>query len=242
MKMSRILSASVIIVCILRPAFGADSAPRQIYKALPPTEIAAAYYDWSGFYAGLNHGWGSSQNSWYLNGTTPEGSHDASGGTLGAQIGHRWQVGRTVFGVEGRANWSDFKGSNNSEWSNAKNQTALSKLGLLTGHLGYAFGEALLYATAGAAVTSTSYKIYSDVTGQQLATADIVRWGLAVGGGVDVKIATNWFLGLEYNHLFLPDNDVNFSNAFGTDRIHQGVDLVTARLNYKFGDPMAAYK
>ncbi|WP_042337120.1 outer membrane protein [Bradyrhizobium sp. DOA9] len=240
--MSKMLSAGVIVVWILPPAFGSDFARQQIYSALPPTEIAAAYHDWSGFYAGVNHGWGSSQNSWYLNGTTPEGSHDASGGTLGAQIGRRWQAARTVFGVEARANWSDFKGSNNSEWSNSKNQTALSKFGLLTGQLGYAFGEALLYATAGAAVASTSYKIYSDVTGQQLATADIVRWGLAVGGGVDVKLATNWFLGVEYNHLFMPDNDVDFSNSFGKERIHQGIDLVAARLNYKFGDPMAAHK
>ena len=55
-------------------------------------------YDWSGFYAGVNGGWGSSRNRWdvdHLGVAIPiaEGSHDATGGTVGGQIGYRWQAG-----------------------------------------------------------------------------------------------------------------------------------------------------
>ena len=78
--------------------------------------MIAALYDWSGFYIGANGGWGSSRSSWdFLPGlfvTFGEGSHDASGGTVGGQVGYRWQAGTWVFGVEAQGNWADFKGSN----------------------------------------------------------------------------------------------------------------------------------
>ena len=43
----------------------------------------------------------------------------------------------------------------------------------------------------------------------------------------------------------MQDRTYNFTTpagglAFGTDRIRQDVDLVTARLNYKFGGPTVA--
>ena len=42
----------------------------------------------------------------------PEGSHDATGGTVGGQVGYRWQAGTWVFGLEAQGNWADFSGSN----------------------------------------------------------------------------------------------------------------------------------
>ena len=78
--------------------------------------MIAAVYDWSGFYIGANGGWGSSRNCWdflpVAGGTVSEGCHDASGGTVGGQIGYRWQAGTWVFGLEAQGNWADFKGSN----------------------------------------------------------------------------------------------------------------------------------
>ena len=47
---------------------------------------------------------------------------------------------------------------------------------------------------------------------------------------------------IEYNHLFLQDRTYTFTTPggvfFSTDRIGQDIDLVTARLNYKFGGPV----
>ena len=43
-----------------------------------------------------------------------EGCHEADGGTVGGQIGYRWQAGTWVFGLEGQGNWADFQGSNAS--------------------------------------------------------------------------------------------------------------------------------
>ena len=50
-----------------RARFAADLAARPYTKAAPP--MMAAIYDWSGFYIGLNGGWGSSRKCW--DNTTP---------------------------------------------------------------------------------------------------------------------------------------------------------------------------
>ena len=46
-----------------------------------------------------------------------EGCHDASGGTVGGQIGYRWQAGTWVFGLEAQGNWADLTGSSVSTFA-----------------------------------------------------------------------------------------------------------------------------
>ena len=73
-------------------------------------------------------------------------------------------------------------------------------------------------------------------------TGDDTRWGGTVGVGLEYGFAPNWSVGVEYNHLFMQDRTYTFTTPggvfFGTDRIGQDIDLVTARLNYKFGGPV----
>src|ERR1700685_3974672 len=69
--------------------------------------IVAAAYDWSGFYVGINGGGATSSINWNADGFGNEGSHDASGGTVGGQIGYRWQMSSWVFGLEAQGHWAD---------------------------------------------------------------------------------------------------------------------------------------
>ncbi len=241
-----LVSASVAALAAAAPAFGADLAARHMYTKAPPAPIAAVY-DWTGFYIGANGGWGSSHNSWDLGANTlgalpgPEGSHDATGGTVGGQIGYRWQMGQFVFGVEGQGNWADFSGSNVSlVFAPDSNRTKIDAFGLITGQVGYAINNVLLYAKGGAAVTDSKYEILSGVTGGVLASTTKTRWGGTIGAGVEYAFAPNWSLGFEYDHLFMGREDVGFTGAAftQTDSIKQDVDLFTARVNYKFGGPV----
>ena len=43
-----------------------------------------------------------------------EGCHDTDGGVAGGQIGYRWQSASWVFGLEAQGNWADLRGSNES--------------------------------------------------------------------------------------------------------------------------------
>jgi outer membrane immunogenic protein len=247
MKKVLLVSASLIALGAAAPAVAADLAARPYTKAPP---MIAALYDWSGFYIGANGGWGSSRNCWdflpVAGGVTPEGCHDASGGTVGGQIGYRWQAGTWVFGVEAQGNWADFDGGNVSLFNPAfRNESRVDAFGLFTGQVGYAANNVLFYVKGGAAVTSNEYRSYT-VVGNALAgsTNDDTRWGGVVGVGLEYGFAPNWSIGIEYDHMFMQDRTYTFTTPagafFGTDRIGQDVDLVTARLNYKFGGPAAA--
>jgi outer membrane immunogenic protein len=232
------------------PAAAADLAPRHYTKAPP---MVAAIYDWSGFYIGANGGWGSSRNCWDL--TFPaaanEGCHDATGGTAGGQIGYRMQSNAWVFGLEAQGNWADLNGRNASLINPlVTNDSRLDAFGLFTGQIGYAWDAALLYVKGGAAVTSNRYQRIDTLTAVQV-TDDVnnTRWGGTVGVGLEYGFAPNWSLGFEYDHIFMGDSNHTFVNngvagvpgtPFATDKISQDVDLVTARINYRWGGPAVA--
>jgi outer membrane immunogenic protein len=242
MKKFLLVTSGLIALGAAAPASAADLAARPYTKAPP---MVAAVYDWTGFYIGANGGWGSSRNSWDAVppnfGFGPEGSHDATGGTVGGQIGYRWQAGTFVFGLEAQGNWADLSGSNASQvFLGQRNHTNVDAFGLFTGQVGYAVNNVLLYVKGGAAVTANSYR--STFGGATVGiTGDDTRWGGTIGAGLEYAFAPNWSVGVEYNHLFMQDKTYTFTTPggafFGTDRIRQDVDLVTARLNYRFGGP-----
>src|SRR5262249_50639009 len=146
--------------------------------------------------------------------TGREGCHDSSGGTVGGQIGYRWQMGQFVFGVEGQGNWADFSGDNVSNFAPPdRNRTKIDAFGLITGQIGYAFNNVLLYAKGGAAVTDSKYDIISGLNGGVLASTSNTRWGGVVGAGVEYGFTPGWSVAFEYDHLFMDRQTINFVGA-----------------------------
>jgi outer membrane immunogenic protein len=225
-------------------ASAADMAARP-YKAPPP--VVAPVYNWTGFYIGANGGWASSHNCWDFVDVTgvvfADGCRDASGGTVGGQVGYRWQSNQFVFGLEAQGNWADLSGSRVSLIDPAfSTRTGVNAIGLFTGQIGWAWNQALIYVKGGAAVTDNSYDIYTTIGGLNVASADATRWGAAVGVGFEYGFAPNWSIGIEYDHLFMGDSNNSFSVvnpvlAGALNRIDQDVDMVTLRLNWRFGGP-----
>jgi outer membrane immunogenic protein len=239
------------IAAVVTQANAADLAARPYTKAPP---MIAAIYDWSGFYIGGNAGYGSARNCWNQTaGFAPgvaEGCHDATGAVAGGQIGYRWQTSAWVFGLEAQGDWADLKGSNASTVFGVINRSRLDAFGLFTGQVGYAWNNALLYVKGGAAVTSDRYSGFGTGIGAEFDRAKETRWGGTVGVGLEYGFTPNWSVGLEYDHLFMGGRDVTLT-ATGvlaapagapvrTDRIGQDVDLITARINYRFGGPVIA--
>ncbi|HEY2247182.1 MAG TPA: outer membrane beta-barrel protein [Bradyrhizobium sp.] len=240
MKKLLLVTASLIALGAAAPAMAADLAARPYTKAPPMVQAA---YNWSGFYAGLNGGGGTSHKCWDLGGIG-EGCHDATGGTVGGQVGYRWQTGPVVFGVEAQGNWADFTGDNVSVVTGNRNRTKIGAFGLFTGQVGYAFNNALIYVKGGAAVVDDKYSIVTNPGSALLASTDDARWGGVVGVGLEFGFAPNWSAGVEYDHLFLGTQSYTFGSpaaaVFQTDNIKQDVDLFTARINYRFGGPIVA--
>jgi outer membrane immunogenic protein len=255
--MKRVLLGAVSLVAIGNSALAADLPARTYVPAKAPAMVSPAY-DWSGFYIGLDGGGGWNRNCWSntsffgvpVSPSASEGCSTASGGTVGGQVGYRWQADSWVFGVEAQGNWADFSGSNtnNPVFPNITNQTKTDAYGLFTGQVGYAFNNTLFYVRGGAAVTDNKYSSWSQVTGNELSTGNDTRWGGAVGVGFEYGFAPSWSVGLEYDHLFMGTDNVAFTGVASgnlgvntrNEDINGDIDLVTARLNYRFGGPMNA--
>ena len=246
MKMFLLGTVGLVALGLAAPAVAAD-LPQRTYKAAPV--MIAAVYDWSGFYIGANGGWGSSRNCWgFVNaaGTvTADGCADRSGGLIGGQVGYRWQAGQFVFGLEAQGDWANLSGSSASVLF-APNTlgTKTNGLGLFTGQIGYAMNAALLYVKGGAAVTSNSAYI-NNAAGVGLYSASSTRWGGSLGVGFEYGFAPNWSAGIEYDHLWMGNANNSFSVPVGViaaaaNRISQDVDMVTVRVNYRFGGPVVA--
>jgi outer membrane immunogenic protein len=244
-------SVGLVALGMAAPASAADLAARPYTKA-PPAPVAAVY-DWTGFYIGINGGGGSSHKCWdFVDPVTGllsgEGCHNATGGTVGGQIGYRWQSANWVFGVEGQGNWADFRGSKISAlFAPDFNRSRIDAFGLLTGQVGYAWNNVLLYVKGGAAVTGDKFDAFSGVTGGLLASANETRWGGTVGAGLEYGFAPNWSVGVEYDHLFMGTRTINLTAPggafFESERIRQDVDMGLVRVNYRFGGyglPVAA--
>lgn len=254
--MKKILLGTIGLVAMgmVAPASAADLAARPYTKAPP---MMAAVYDWSGFYIGLNGGGGSSHKCWDINNNSgilvvpsiSEGCHDATGGVVGGQIGYRWLSGPVVFGLEGQGDWANLKGLNTSLFVGpaVANRSRIDALGLLTGQVGYAWNNVLWYVKGGGAITSDKYEGLITATSAVFDRATETRFGGAVGTGLEFGFAPNWSAAVEYDHLFMGNRSINFTSVLPpvgvfsrNDSIRQDVDLVTARVNYRFGGPVVA--
>ncbi|UGY12737.1 outer membrane protein [Bradyrhizobium septentrionale] len=243
--MKKFFLAAAVALSMATPASAADMAVKAQPVPLPPP-----VYNWTGFYIGANGGWGESRNCWgfvpVAGGVIPDGCSSRSGGVFGGQLGYRWQAGQFVFGLEGQGDWADLKGSRVSLINPLFSTTTKTDgLGLITGQLGWAWDAALFYVKGGAAVTSNRYDIWTTLGGVNVASASSTRWGGTVGVGFEYGFAPNWSVGLEYDRLFMGDANNSFSVvnpivAGAANRISQDVDLLTIRLNYRFGGPAVA--
>ncbi|AMA58314.1 MULTISPECIES: outer membrane protein [unclassified Bradyrhizobium] len=254
--MNKILFSAIgaVALGLSAPVSAADMAARPYTKA--PAPMVAAIYDWSGFYIGINGGGGTSHKCWDF--VTPvtgvlvgEGCHNAVGGTVGGQVGYRWQSTNWVFGLEGQGNWADFSGDNISGLTGLRDRSKINAFGLITGQVGYAWNNVLLYVKGGGAVVGDRYRSYDVVTGLEFDRASETRWGATVGAGVEFGFAPNWSLGVEYNHIFLGDRTLNFTGSGNfliaplgvvtrSERISQDVDIALIRVNYRWGGPLVA--
>jgi len=256
--MKKILLGVVGLIALgaAAPAVAADLPARPYAKA--PAIVPSPIYNWSGFYIGINGGGGSARKCWdlvndsgVLFNNVPEGCHDATGGTVGGQVGYRWQATNWVFGLEAQGNWADFKGSNLNLLAGGlfipglTDESKIRAFGLFTGQVGYAWNNVLFYVKGGAAVVDDRYRTFVvPVTGVDIDHASETRWGGTVGAGLEVGFAPNWSVAVEYDHMFLGSRNVDAFLPGGgfsaTDRITQDVDIGTVRVNYRWGGPVVA--
>jgi len=225
-EMKTFLNAAVLIPAIAvaasigTSALAADMPVGMPVKAPP----AAPAYNWTGFYAGLNagYGWGSSSfnltgdniaGQKWINGLIgpSNGSFDNSGFVGGGQIGYNWQINqRWVAGVETDINFANVRGKNfitefTGTFANTGFNTdrRLEWFGTLRGRLGVSpIDRLLIYATGGLAYGEvTSRANYVNGSGILLfggvapdGSGVICNVGTCIVGGGS-QVAAGWTIG-----------------------------------------------
>lgn len=235
-------------------AYAADPFAKGSTKDDGDVFASPGVVNWTGFYVGVQGGYGNANHNLTLRAHDdgfeyPEegdpvlvhgedidllnfdgvNSHGAIGG---GRIGFDWARGRLLFGAFAEYNFSNmetevsglalggmkFGLEKDDEWS-------------VGGRIGYiAAPRTLVYVLA--AYTQTEYNVTGlDVIGASLpsegssfstgATFD----GITVGGGVELALTGNVFLGLEYQHTFYGEEDILKAHVDGEGGLSVGDDL-----------------
>ena len=241
-----ILGAVTAGLAVFTASFAAQAAdlPQRAYAPAPV--MVAAVYDWTGFYIGANGGYASNRACWgsFGTGLIAEGCNSKSGGVIGGQGGYRMQAGQFVFGVEAEGDWANMRASLPSVLvPGGTDSTKVTSVGLFTGQIGYAVNAALFYLKGGGALANNNFLI-QNAAGTGLYYATSHKLGATVGVGFEYGFTPNWSAGIEYDRLMMGNNNNSFSVPAGAaaaaNTISQNIDMVTVRVNYKFGGPVVA--
>jgi outer membrane immunogenic protein len=220
--MKRVILAGVSALAVVMMMSGANAADLPRRHAEMPVKAPAyvAAYNWTGLYAGINGGGGFGRSNWSALGT----DFNTSGGMVGGTLGYNWQMGQTVFGLEGDLDWSNVKGS--TACGGFSCETRNNWLGTFRGRIGYAFNRVMPYVTGGLAVGNVK-------ASSALGSSDETRAGWTLGGGIEANIVGPWSAKIEYLYADLGKTDCAACVVGGTD-VSFHANIVRAGLNYRF--------
>jgi outer membrane immunogenic protein len=204
--------------------------PREAYAEVP-------FIGWTGFYVGGALGGTWSAVDWAnVNLTGERVNNDASGFIGGGQIGYDQQFGNLVIGAEATLSGTmlsdDFRSTKPAAWTYS---TDINTIATVTGRLGFAANQWLVYAKAGWAGGQV------DVSGRTPADSfSLSDWrnGWTMGAGLEYKMTRNIGLGLEYSFIDLGSVHYHGTTALGVpvNILDQDVQVqsVVGRLNFHF--------
>lgn len=225
MKQTLALAATALALSVGTQAFAADLPPSPTPYRAPAVYAPPPAFTWSGFYIGVNGGYG-----W---GKWDDGSGDSfssNGGLAGGTIGANYQVNQFVVGVEGDFDWSGMKWDQSipigglvpPPGSATASATYKNEwLGTFAARFGLAVDRTLFYVKGGGAVTNDNYNMSGSAAGGVTfgESDSFTRWGWMVGAGVEYAVTNNVSLKAEYNYIDFGSNTetLNFSgtNAAG---------------------------
>jgi outer membrane immunogenic protein len=241
--MKRILftTVSLGVLGLMSPAIGADLP---LYTKAPA--VVTPMYDWSGFYVGVFGGGGLGNHN-LNNANGPAGfanftvNYESKGALGGGEAGYNWQSGNIVFGVEGDAFWSSFKGDDAAQALGAIDATKLRWGATLRGRGGIAVDRLMLFFTGGWAYGEFLHTDTDLVNGLGIDQFSANRSGLTAGGGIAYAITDNLIGKVEYRYFdfgrYVRAAPLNGQLPYTVDNTYS---VVTLGLDFKFGGPVVA--
>lgn len=227
MKLTSIVLAGAAIVGFMSSAFAADL----IVEQPPEVGVVDVGGNWDGVYIGgfVGAGWGVADHT---NAVPPspcavtDGCDlDLSGWLAGVTAGVNFTVGGNfVLGVAGDIAWADISGSDTVPFDY---ENSVNWEGSVRAVAGYDAGAFLPYITAGVAFANATH---SSVIGE----ADVTHIGATVGVGVQIAVADNMALDLQYRHSWYGEEEYDVGFAPFNPVYALQTDRITAGLNFRF--------
>lgn len=227
--MTRTIRTGIAVAALLLAPMAAQAADlsRPRYKA--PVYSAPTYASWTGFYVGINGGYGFGRSVWDTVLGLSTGEFDVKGGLVGGTVGYNLQTGTWVWGLEGDIDASWIKGSTTT-FCPLGCETKNSWLGTARGRLGYAgWNSWLPYITGGAA--------FGDIKATtSLGSATKTNVGWTAGAGVEYAFTGNWSTKIEYLFADLGKMTcpVATCDAAADTDVKFNTNIVRLGVNYRF--------
>jgi outer membrane immunogenic protein len=205
---------------------------------------------WTGFYAGVNGGYGWSEYDDQLARTSTVTFRGLSpeGGFGGGQIGYNWQGvlhPHVVLGIEADIQGADIQDKFVAASGPRTYESKIDYFGTVRGRIGYALDRTLVYFTGGFAYggVNNSYSDPSNNNPNKSFKKDDTATGYVLGGGLEYKVTPAWSLKGEYQYINLGENDpvntagVSYKTFLGAGTVVHDDAFHTVRvgLNYHVG-------
>lgn len=220
------------------------------------TQIAsAAPYNWTGFYIGINGGYGTGDVTGTLGMRVAGalGNYDIDGALFGGTVGFNYQFSPNwLLGIEADGDWADVKGSRFGVHPNAASygltsSAKIENLVTVRGRVGYTWDRILMYATGGWAWSRVNSgficspprnrdcSLFGLVAALSPLSESQTLSGYVVGGGVEYLITPNLSAKAEYLYVNLTPTDFFQFARCGPD-CTRGADMNVIRLglNWRF--------
>lgn len=229
-KLIKAAGAAVVLLTVPFASQAADVPIKTPYYKGPPRAVVS-YYNWTGFYAGINGGYGFGTSSWSL---LPGTDIKPKGGMFGGTLGYNWQAGAIVYGLEGDFDWSGVKGSVAcGPFALDTCETSNRWLATFRGRLGYAFDRWLPYVTVGGAYGDV--KATASGAGISVSSSKS-QLGWTAGAGLEYAFLGNWTAKVEYLYVDLGTFDAGIAPVVNNVSFKE--NIIRAGLNYKFSGPI----
>jgi outer membrane immunogenic protein len=257
MKKIRFIHVAALAGTLTGPALAADLPIKSEAPYVEPR------FSWTGCYVGGHVGGGAGskamtdpvqlvQDSLIAPGTTAgvtTATTSPTGAVIGGEIGCDYQFSsNVVVGIEGTASGTTMKGSAQVGLpAGVPGDVALVQanndfLASVTGRIGYAFDNILIYGRGGFAVAGDKY----DVSGGTFNGGGPFhfqgvdnRYGYVVGGGLDWAFTRHWSANVEYDYYGFGNGNIlmtdQFSGLTGVVNVKQSVQVIKVGFNFHIG-------
>jgi outer membrane immunogenic protein len=216
------LASAGFLTALAVPAFAADPM-----TDLPMTAVG---FDWTGYYAGLQagYGWGQSDIS-VTEGAPFSITPDIDGGFVGGHVAGLWQFDQAVLGAVAELNYSSIDGTAVSGLGGTFG-TDIKWFGSANAKAGFAMDRLLVYGVGGIAFAGIET---SQVSGPAFSsTRTNVGW--TVGAGVDYALTDKFIVGAQYRYYDFGSEHYDVAEPFNDRDQNVKLNTVGINLSYKF--------